>query len=145
MPRDSSRAILLTTSVTQQRLVSVMAFITNGTETDLFREIWWRHQMETFSTLLATCAGNSPVTGEFPTQRPVTRSFDVFFDMRLNKRLNEQWQGWRFEMPLLQLWRHSNEQYQYRGCWNAGSLSHCFINTHDNWYVRHTHKETFVQ
>ena len=40
---------------------------------------WWRHQMETFSALLALCAGNSPVTGEFPAQRPVTRSFDVFF------------------------------------------------------------------
>ena len=45
---------------------------------------WWRHKMETFSALLAICAGNSPVTGEFPTQRPVTRSFDVFFDLRLN-------------------------------------------------------------
>ena len=31
---------------------------------------WWRHQMETFSELLAICAGNSPVTGEFPAQRP---------------------------------------------------------------------------
>ena len=41
--------------------------------------------METFSALLAFCAGNSPVTGEVPTQRPVTRSFDVFFDLRLNK------------------------------------------------------------
>ena len=38
---------------------------------------WWRHQMETFSALLAICAGNSPVHGEFPAQRPVTRSFDV--------------------------------------------------------------------
>ena len=37
----------------------------------------WRHQMEAFSALLALCAGNSPVTGEFPSQRPVTRSFDV--------------------------------------------------------------------
>ena len=43
---------------------------------------WWRHQMETFSALLALCARNSPVTGEFPSQRPVTRSFDVFFDLR---------------------------------------------------------------
>ena len=42
----------------------------------------WRHQMETFSALLALCAGNSPVTGEFPSQRPVTHSFDVFFDLR---------------------------------------------------------------
>ena len=39
---------------------------------------WWRHQMKTFSALLALCAGNSPVPGEFPTQSPVTRSFDVF-------------------------------------------------------------------
>ena len=35
--------------------------------------------METFSALLVICAENSPVPGEFPTQRPVTRSFDVFF------------------------------------------------------------------
>ena len=47
---------------------------------------WWRHQMETFSALLALCAGNSPVTGEFPSLRPVTRSFDFFFDLRLNNR-----------------------------------------------------------
>ena len=48
---------------------------------------WWRHQMEIFSALLALCARNSPVTGDFPAQRPVTRSFDVFFDLRLNKRV----------------------------------------------------------
>ena len=45
--------------------------------------------------------------GEFPTQRPVTRSFDVFFDLRLNKRLSKQW-GWWFEMPSRPLWRHHN-------------------------------------
>ena len=45
--------------------------------------------METFSALLALCAGNSPVSGEFPSQRPVTRSFDVFFDLRPNKRLSK--------------------------------------------------------
>ena len=49
--------------------------------------------METFSALLALCAGNSPVTGEFPAQRPVTRSFDVSFDLRLNKRLNNREAG----------------------------------------------------
>ena len=37
---------------------------------------WWRNQMETFSTLLALCAGNSPVIGEFTSQRPVMRRFD---------------------------------------------------------------------
>ena len=51
---------------------------------------WWRHQMETFSALLAICAGNSSVAGNFPAQRPVTRSFDVFCDLRLNKRLSKQ-------------------------------------------------------
>ena len=45
---------------------------------------WCRHQMESFSTLLALCAGNSPVTGEFSSQRPVARSFDIYFDLRLN-------------------------------------------------------------
>ena len=62
---------------------------------DLCYSPWWRHRMETFSALLATCAGNSSVTGEFPTQRPVTRSIDVFFDLRLHKRLSKQsWNWW---------------------------------------------------
>ena len=67
---------------------------------------WWRHQMETFSGLLAICAGNSPVAGEFPAQRPVTQSFDIFFDLRLNKRLSEQSWGWWFDTlsrPLCRL------------------------------------------
>ena len=46
--------------------------------------------METFSALLAICAGNSPVPGEYPAQRPVARSFDASFDLRLNKRLSKQ-------------------------------------------------------
>ena len=69
---------------------------------------WWRQQMETFSALLAICAGNSSVPGEFPTQRPVTRSFDVFFDLRPNKRLSKQWWGWWFETQSCPLWRHRN-------------------------------------
>ena len=69
---------------------------------------WWRHQMETFSALLALCAGNSPVTGEFPAQRPVTQSSDVCVDLRLNKRLKKQsWDLW-FETPSRSLWRHGN-------------------------------------
>ena len=69
---------------------------------------WWRHQMETFSALLAICAGNSPVYGEFPAQRPVTRGFDVFFDLRLNKRLSKQSWGWWLETLSCSLWRQSN-------------------------------------
>ena len=47
-------------------------------------------------------------TGEFPTQRPVTRSFDVFLDLRLVKWLSKQSWGWWFETPSLSLWRHCN-------------------------------------
>ena len=46
--------------------------------------------------------------GEFPTQRPVTRSFDVFFDLRLNRRLSKQPWGWWFETPSWPLWRQRN-------------------------------------
>ena len=69
---------------------------------------WWRHQMETFSALLGICAGNSPVTGEFPAQRPMTQSFDVLFDLHLNKRLIKQSWGWWFETRSCPLWRHCN-------------------------------------
>ena len=72
---------------------------------------WRRHQMETFCAVTALCVGNSPVTGEFPSQRPVTRSFDIFFDLGLNKRLSKQQQSKRrwFETPWRSLWRHRNE------------------------------------
>ena len=78
---------------------------------------WWRHQMETIFGLLAICAGNSPVTGEFPAQRPVTRSFGVFFDLHLNKRLSKQSWGWWFETPSRPLWRHCNDGV----CWCHGT------------------------
>ena len=61
--------------------------------------------METFSALLAICAGKSPVPTEFPTQRPVTRSFDVFFVLRLNKRSSKQSWGWWFETLSRSSWR----------------------------------------
>ena len=65
-----------------------------------FLKLWWPHQMGTFPVL--------PVTGESPSQRPVTRSFDVFFDLRLNKRLNKQ-SGCRwFETLSRSLWRQYN-------------------------------------
>ena len=66
------------------------------------------------SALLALCAGNSPVPGEFPTQRPVTRSFDVFVDRRLNKRLDKQSWGWWFETLSRPFRRHCNVcRYSY--------------------------------
>ena len=81
---------------------------------------WWRHQMERFSALLAICAGNSPVPGEFPTQRPVTQSFDVYFDLRPNKWLSKQSCGWWFEALSWSLWRQRN------GSWWHPVICICF-------------------
>ena len=85
---------------------------------------WWLHQMETFAALLALCAGNSPVTGEFHAQRPVTRSFDVFFDLRLNQQLSKQCWGRWFETQSCPLWRHCNED-----CRNVYMIRmrHCYM------------------
>ena len=82
----------------------------HGFRTPLYT--WWRHQMETISTLPVVTglfAGNSPVPGEFPSQRPAARSFDVFFDLCLNKQLSKQSRRWWFETPSRPLWRHCNE------------------------------------
>ena len=72
-------------------------------------KLWWRHQIETFSALLTLCEGNSPVTGEFPAQRPVTRSFDVSCDLHLNKGLSKKSWGWWLETLSSSLWRHFND------------------------------------
>ena len=61
-----------------------------------------------FSASLVLCAGNSPVTSEFPSQRPMTWSFLVFFYLRLNKRLSKQSRRRWFEKPSRSLWRHCN-------------------------------------
>ena len=65
--------------------------------------------METFSASLALCAGNSPVPGEFPAQRPETWNLDVSFDLRLNIRFSKQSWGWWFETPSCPLWRYCND------------------------------------
>ena len=69
---------------------------------------WWRQQMETFSTLLALCEGDPMVTSGFHSLKPVLRSYDVFFDLRLNKWLSKQSRWWWFETPSCSLWRHCN-------------------------------------
>ena len=97
---------------------------------------WWRHQMEIFSALLALCAGNSPVSGEFPAQRPVTRSFDVFFDLHLIKLLSKHSRGWWFETLSWPLWRHRNGLvtfscpiYKQRFVKPAAGLVHGYVST----------------
>ena len=62
------------------------------------RGIIWHHQMETFSALLALCEGIHQSLVVFPSQRPVTRSFDIFFDLCLNKRLSKHSRCWWFQM-----------------------------------------------
>ena len=73
---------------------------------------WWRHQMETFSALLGLCSGYSHVTGEFPAQKPVTRSFGAFFDLCLIQKMSKRWRRRWFETPSRSLWRHCNESSQ---------------------------------
>ena len=70
---------------------------------------WWRHQMETFFRVTGPLCGEFTGPGEFPTQRPVTRSCDVFFDLRLNKRLSKEPWGWWFETLSWSLCRQCNE------------------------------------
>ena len=54
-----------------------------------------------------------------PAQRPVTRSFDVFFDLHPNKRLSKQWWGWWFETPSSPLWRHCNGAVEVEVKWRS--------------------------
>ena len=83
--------------------------------------------MKTFSVLLAIWVGNSPVTGEFPAQKPVTQSFDVFFDLRLKKLLSKQWWAWWFETPSRPLWCHCNVwQFVASNRWNHSIQMTCF-------------------
>ena len=79
----------------------------------------WRHQMKKKSVLPVRCAGNSSVADEFPSQRPVTRSFNVLFDLRLDKRLSEQPRRRWFETLSRSIWRHCN-MYKVHGCRSWG-------------------------
>ena len=77
------------------------------------------------SALLALCEGNPPVTGGFPSQSPVMRSFDVFFDMCRNKRLSKQSRRRWYETPSRSLWRHCN----------AARLNFSYQNSSDEYLV----------
>ena len=89
--------------------------------------------METFSALLSFCAGNSLVTGEFPSQRPLTRGLDAFFDLRLNKRLSKQLSRRWFVTPSRPLWYHCNETITWANvypelCRHNALLGHSELN-----------------
>ena len=92
-------------------LISLQCLITSNVHRG------WGHQMETFSVLVALCAGNSPVTGEFPAQKPVTRIFEVFFDLRLNKRVSK---------PSRRRWFETDSVMDFDKCpiWGLGIGGH---------------------
>ena len=82
--------------------------------------------METFSELLALCVWNSPATGEFPSQRSVTRSFDVFCDLHLHKQLSKQSRRRWIETPSRWLWHYCNETCaQFFSC--CKSVTICYV------------------
>ena len=83
--------------------------------------------METFSALLAICVGNSPVPGEFPAQRPVTRSFDVFLiSIWINDWVND---------------REAGDLRRYRGHYDVIVMS--MINTYIS--VREHFTDSFIR
>ena len=76
------------------------------------------------SALLACYIGNSWVTSEFASQKPVAQSFDIFFDLCQNKQLSKQSRHQRFELPLCSLWHHCNRQFGF--VLSLASTIHCY-------------------
>ena len=95
------------------------------------------------SALLALGSVNSQVTGEFPTQRPVPWSFDVFFDLRLNEQLSNQLWGWWFETPLRSLWHHCNDD-RVECCYNT-LQPNIILYTVWQWLRQNMHQRLYSQ
>ena len=90
---------------------------------------WWHHQMETFFRF----------TGHLCGQRPVTWCFDVFFDLRLNKRLSKQSWGWLFETLSHPLWRNSNVVREMK-VMLASTLRRCHMSVKAFRFKRHSNE-----
>ena len=89
---DGTVMILMLTAAQEVYSVQIENWLLNNP--------WWRHQMETFSALLA---GHRWI--------PCTKASDAelwWFLQRLNKQLSKKWWGWWFETPSRSLWRHCN-------------------------------------
>ena len=76
----------------------------------------WCWKLRGWILIMTSSNGNifrvtDPLCGEFTglQQRPVTRSFDVFFDLRLDGRLSKHSWGWWLETPSCPLWSQSND------------------------------------
>ena len=98
---------------------------------------WWRRQMEIFSMSLALCEGNPPATGGFPSQRPVTWSFAVFFDLHLSKRLKKQLRLQWFETPPHSLWRHCYAIIALHNCTREQVLRNSDFQYSMTIYIKH--------
>ena len=109
---------------TIQKLIIVMMTSSNG---NIFR-------------VTGHLCGEFTGTGEFPAQRPLTRSFGAFFDLRLNKRLNQQPWGWWFETPAWSLWRHPND-FSARKC---DCIAHYELSKHIVTLWRHMETQIWV-
>ena len=109
---DSPKKLIFLTYLSRCFFAGIRVILTCASERIL--KTWWRHQMETIFALLALCKGIQPVIGGFPSKRPVTRSFDVFFDLPLSKRPSKQPRGRGFQMPSRSLRRHCNVEMYNR-------------------------------
>ena len=98
--------------VLAERRSGLQRFAMFGSRVGLSSPVFERHlfMMTSSNGNIFRVTGHLPVNGEFPAQMPVTRSFDCFFDLRLNKRLSKQWWGWWFETPSRPLRRNCNER-----------------------------------
>ena len=111
------------------RLSSNQRFINTGTVSFRHDTMFPRRMMTSSNgnifRVTGHLYGNSTIPGEFPTQRPVTWSFGVFFDLRLNKRLSKRWRCWWFETPSRPLWRHRNGLW-----WRCSSNTYIIVHMH---------------
>ena len=113
--RFDSICMMLMNRFTREKIISLQLYITCKCHMMMkFYDLhpisnyqqgpWWHNEMETFFASLPFCEGNLLATGGFHSQMPVTQSFDVFFDLCLNKHLNKQSRRWWFETPSSSLW-----------------------------------------
>ena len=96
------------------RNLSHMSIMTGNGHIKFFLSSWMNCNMMASSNgnifhVTGPLWGKPPVTGGFPSQKLVTWSFDVFFDLHLNKQMSKYWWGWWFETPSRSLWGHCNE------------------------------------
>ena len=85
-----------------------MSVFSNCKRSNMIRLIMMTSSNGNIFRVTGPLCGEFTGPGEFPTQRPVTRSFNVFFDLRFIKPLSKQWWGWWFETLLWSLWRRCN-------------------------------------